>query len=345
MKISYINDKIRIVRTNHFLLKLEKADVNNFTTDNGIKIRRIINKPLRTLIKNFSPGKIIIDSYPKLDPNKRYIFASTHSCVREINALLGCIDRSAYTLCGTTDQFEHNIEIYINWLTGVIYVDRFKDESRKSIQSKEKRILLSGSNYLEFPEGGLNNSENLLIQRLCSGGVYWVPKELKDDVDNNLEVEVVPISVFNALGEKELYLSASEPLKLFEYNKEEATTILRDALATLMWEHFEKHAPRIKRQDLSNDPRLDFMEERRQEYLKVNWTRDVWDEELYMKNDPINPYPNEVRKTFENVKITKDNAYVMAPILSRLEEDNKYNFNRYMHENWNKSKTKIKKRI
>ena len=318
------------------LTKLEKASVDNFTTSIGIKVRRIINRPIRSILKLFTNGKITVDKYPKLEKGKQYIFASTHACVEEISATLSTIDRSAYTLCGTTDQFEHNPKMYANWATGVIYVNRMDEESRKESLLKQKRILNEGSSILLFPEGGLNNNENLLIQRLFNGAYI---------LSRDTNIEVVPMATFNELGSKNIYVSVSEPIKLYEYDKEEANIILRDALATLTYEHIFNHGTKLKRSELPSDPRMWYMEERRNEYLRTKWTRDVWDEELTIKRDKMNPYPNEVRKTFENVRVTKDNAYVMAPILSRLDEDNKYDFNRYMHENWDKPKTKSKKRI
>ncbi len=309
------------------LIKLEHANIENFTTDTGIKFRRFINKPVRSLLKIATKGKIIIEEYPNLEENTPYIFAATHSFVEEISATLASIDRSAYTLCGTTDQFENNPKMYFNWLTGIIFVDRYSEESRKSSIPKMERIINSGSSILIFPEGGLNNTENLLVMKLFSGP-YVLSK--------NTGAKVVPISTFNETGSKNIYVSGGEPLPLYEYDKKEALIKLRDSLATLKYYQMENHATRIKRNDLSEDPRLDFMEERRKEYLNTKWTRDVWDEELTVYRDKDAPTPQEVRETLDGVKITTSNAGIMGPILVKRLEDKKYDFKRYMHENWNK---------
>ena len=312
---------------NIFLLKYEDADVDNFTSDAGIKIRRLINPPIRYALKKATNGKITVEDYPQLEKDKPYIIAATHSFVEEISTTLSTIDRSAYTLVGTTDQFENNPRMYFNWITGVIFVNRYSEESRKSAVQKMERIINSGSSILLFPEGGFNNSENLLIQKLFAGP-YILSKRTG--------VPVVPIATFNEYGSKNIFARASEPLELYKYDKKEALTMLRDALATLQYGMMEEHSTPIKRDELTGDPRLDFMEERKNEYLNAPWTHDVWDEELTVYEDRDMPSPEKVRESLDNVEITPDNAGIMAPILVKRKEDIKYNFNRYMHENWDK---------
>lgn len=309
------------------LIKLEKSNIDNFTSITGLKIRKIINKPVRYVLKKATKGNIIVEDYPILEKNRPYIFAATHSFVEEISATLASIDRSAYTLCGTTDQFENNPRMYFNWLTGIIFVDRYDEESRKSSIPKMEKVLQNGSSILIFPEGGLNNTENLLVMKLFSGP-YTLSK--------NTEIDVVPISTFNENGSKDIYVSASEPLPLYKYDKKEALILLRDALATMKYNQMEKHASRIKREDLPEDPRLHFMEERRKEYLNTKWTRDVWDEELTIFREKDAPTPEEIRESIDNINVNSSNAGILAPVLVRRLEDKKYNFKRYMHENWNK---------
>ena len=98
-----------------------------------------------------------------------YIFASTHFFDEDIIANLAVIDRNAWVLIGTTDQLEHNPQMYAAWLNGLVYVNRLDADSRKESVKKMLRILNAGSSVLIFPEGGWNNSENLLVNPLFSG--------------------------------------------------------------------------------------------------------------------------------------------------------------------------------
>lgn len=312
--------------------KIEKKGIDNFTTETGIKIRRAIHKPVSKIIELGTKGKIIVEKYPKLDKDTPYIFAASHSFCEEVSALLAKIDRSAYTLIGTTEQLEHNPRIYLNWVTGLVYVDREDEESRRIAIPKMEKVLNNGSSIIIFPEGRLNNTENELCQKLFNGP-YKLAK--------HTGVKVVPISTFNNPGSKEIYLSAADPIDLGKMEKDEALICLRDQLATLQFEQMEAHAPKVHRADMGPDPRLDFMIERMNEYLTLKWTKDVWDEELYGYEDKKITTNNQVRSFYQDMKFNKNNLFLakdMVEYYKSIEEEEKYNFTKFMHENWNKPK-------
>ena len=87
--------------------RFEEADVNSFTTDIGLKIRKAVNRPWRGLVKCFTKRKIIIEKYPELDKDKAYIFAANHSFDEDATSIISAIDRNAYLLHGSTHQMEH----------------------------------------------------------------------------------------------------------------------------------------------------------------------------------------------------------------------------------------------
>ena len=92
----------------------------------------------------------------------------------------------------------------------------------------------------------------------------------------------------------------------------------------------------LLRDDLTGDLHQKHMEERKKVYNGVKWTRDVWDEEIMTYKEPGITTPQEIRESFDNVKITKDNAAIFGPILVKRLEDKKYDFKQYMKENWDK---------
>ena len=313
---------------NYGLLRFKSADVNNFTSDTGMKIRKVINPLLRKALMKAVKGDVIIDRYPKLEKDKSYIFVSLHNFIEDTIANLAMIDRCTYVLFGTTDQLEVNKQVYAAWLNGFIYVDRYNQESRSSAVQKMQRVLENGNSVLIFAEGGLNNSENLLCQKLFSSP-YILAK--------NTGCEVVPIAPFYEFGTNEIYMNVGDPIDLARFDdKKEALGYLRDVLSTLLYEEMEKHATPIVRSELGEDPRLDFMEQRRQEYKKTKWTKDVWDEELTQYLDADDKEFNAVQESMDNIVITPENAGIMGPVLVRRQEAKKYNFKDYMHKNWNK---------
>ena len=78
------------------------------------------------------------------------------------------------------------------------------------------------------------------------------------------------------------------------------------------------------------------MEQRRQEYLKTKWTKDVWDEELTRYLDADDKEYIDVLNSLDRIKITKENANILGPILVKKYESKMYDFKSYMHDNWNK---------
>jgi len=291
------------------LIRLKKATVKTFTTNPGLKIRKYINKPLRYILVKSTKAKIVVEAYPKLEKDEAYIFASTHFHTEDIISNLAILDRNAYALMGTTDQIEHNPLMYGAWLNGFIYVNRLDEKSRKDSISKMERVLNAGNSILMWPEGGLNNTENLLCQKLFGGPYYLAKKTGK---------KVVPISNYLEPTTNTIYIRVGSPIDLTKYDKEEALDILRDLMATMMFDQIKYHSIPIKRSELTGDHHLAHMEDRRKEYLKEKWTRDVWDEELTTYKD----------------EETKKHEEVMSKV--RVRKDDRYNFKKYMKENCKK---------
>ena len=312
---------------NYKLVDLLDADVETFTSDKGIVRRRKIAKVLKKVLKIATPEKIIIDRYPELNPDEPYIFVSTHGFSNDIIACLASIDRSAYLLMGSTNQVEYNRLMYAAWLNGFIYVNRTDEKSRKQAIPKMERILKSGSSVLVFPEGGHNNTENNLVNKLFASPYILAVRT---------GCKVVPIAPFYEFGSDKIYMNFGDPIDLAKYeDKKEALQDLRDIFATMVYENIEKHSTPYVRPE-GRDIHMDFMEQRRQEYLKNSWTRDVWEEELTRYLDAEERESVAVMESMDQINIDKDNASIMGPILVKRQEQKKYDFKEYMHRNWNK---------
>lgn len=307
------------------LKKYETADVNTFTSDIGIKLRRILfNKRWRKLLKLCTSRKIIVEQYPKLGKEEVCIFACNHSFDEDAISSLASIDRNAYMLHGSTHQMEHNMVFLAMWLNGMIYLNRMDGDSRKAAVDKMKRILTSGTSVILFPEGGYNNAENQLIQPLFSSP-YILSKELG--------VKVVPIITFNDIGSDTIYIRAGEPMDLSKYEKGEALALLRDEMSTLVYQIMEEHVKPVKRGDLSADPRKDYLEVRKQVYACQKWYEDVWEEELtYYPGHGVTT-PKQAMEFADKVQVNSKNTPVFADLLVRREEDIRYDLKKYLREN------------
>ena len=86
------------------------------------------------------------------------------------------------------------------------------------------KVLNNNSSVMLFPEGVLNNSENLDCVTLYPG-VYYLSLESKK--------QVVPIVSHYDYDSQAVYIAADNPLDFTELKKDEAKSLLRDKLATL----------------------------------------------------------------------------------------------------------------
>ena len=313
---------------NLYLPSLQNRGVDDFTSDMGIKIRRCVSPAFRLSCIYAFDHKIVVDGYPKLEKDTPYIFASSHGFVEDIQALIATLDRNAYILTGAIDQLKYHPNFYGLWINGFIIVDRSNTQSRKDAVTKMKRIIKSGTSIMMYPEGAWNGNENMLIMPLFKGP-YLLASNLKKD---GVNTKVVPVAQYKDVENKIIYIKVGEPFDITKYDYKEGLIKLRDEMATLKWNIMEKNLPITKRDELGRDPRYDFMLSNAQEFINGKWVEDLYEDEIIMYKDKNIPYREDILKTFENVKITKDNAHLIAPILAELENEKKYDLKTYMHE-------------
>lgn len=340
---------------NYGLISAKNKNAEEFTSDFGIKMRHISYPVLKFIIKHNTGKKTYLVSYPKLEKNEGYIFAAGHSFPGEIGTNLASLDRNAYTLIGTTDQVNHNPQMYFLWVSGMIYVNKLDQNDRKESFKKMKRVLNQGSSVMMFPEGVLNNTENLNCERLYPG-VYHLAKETGK--------KIVPIVSKYKYGTGTVLVAAGEPIDVINKEKKEALTELRDELATLRFnlsrmtieqakslnkkiltpEEFEKMNPELrlelKRRSLYGDIHLKHMEKRKNIYQEVKWNYgEAFEEEImHYKDKEIDDF-DDVYSFIDNVDLDSKNAevnYILGPILQKRLEHKKYDMKEYMKKNFNK---------
>ncbi|MCH5269317.1 MAG: 1-acyl-sn-glycerol-3-phosphate acyltransferase [Lachnospiraceae bacterium] len=306
------------------LQRFMTATEDTFTSDIGLKIRKSINFIWRRILILGIKRKVYIEKYPKLEKKKKYIFVCNHSFDEDVISLIHTIDRNVYVLNGSTNQTEHNPIFYALWANGMIYVNRQDTQSRKDSLLKMKRVLQAGNSVMLFSEGGYNNTENQLIMPLFPG-VYQLA------VDTN--TEIVPLITFNDIGSNEIYLRADPPIDISKYEKYEGMEKLRDIMSTIVYELMEAHTQPVSRGDLGTNPRMDYMEVRRQVYECQEWYNDVWEEELTMYSGHGVTTPQQARMYVDKIQINIQNAGVLADVLARREEDKRYDLEKYLRNN------------
>lgn len=288
-----------------------KSGVDDFTTDFGMDFRNKIKKPLKFVLKAATKGNIIIECERHLEDDEAYIFTSTHYFSEDIIAALASIKKNAYALIGATDQIETNPQMYAAWLNGIIYVNRWDKQSRKDSVEKMERVLNHGNSVLIYPEGGWNNTENLLCQEFFKG-----PHILSARTN----CKVVPVSQYFKEETNDIYIWFGKPIELNKYNEQEGIRLLRDTMASNLYEMIESYSIPLKRDELPYDVHTPFMESRVREYFKQAWNNpyQIVDDELTRYSDKKHPRYEEIVKSQKNIKIDASNAKFFKDLLKEF---------------------------
>lgn len=226
---------------NLFINKLNTKDVDHFTTDTGLFLRRKTNGAFRKLCniftnatiiradtpdyasdeeyyENLKPDRIplshyslstkknanniVVERYPKLDKEESYIFVGSHVCPEDIETMLNIIDRNAYLILGSVENLNYNPEVYLSWLNGMIVFNVLDQNERSTLPAKMERVLQTQS-ILIFPEGSHNYDLNKLIKPLYDGPVNLALKTGK---------KIVPVVLVKDYENNMAYLDVGNPI-------------------------------------------------------------------------------------------------------------------------------------
>ncbi len=194
---------------NLLISNLNEKDVDHFTSDIGLMLRKKFDGPFKKACNIFTgvniidirnrdfstddeyfsylashnnripiseyplkKGKnnIILERYPELDKDEPYIFVCNHTCPEDIETILNVIDRNAYLVLGSIETLQYDPEAYLSWLNGMVCFDIMDQQQRSDLIPKMKRLLKTNS-ILIFPEGSHNYNPNKIVNKLFDGPV------------------------------------------------------------------------------------------------------------------------------------------------------------------------------
>ena len=351
---------------NLFINQLNTKDVDHFTTDTGLFLRRKTNGAFRklcniftnaTIIREDTPdyasdeeyygnlkpdriplshyplstkknaNNIVVERYPKLDKEENYIFVGSHVCPEDIETMLNVIDRNAYLILGSVETLRYNPEAYLSWLNGMIVFDILNPEERSGSHNKDLNRLIK-----PLYDGPVNLA--------LKTGKKIVPVALVKDYENNVAYLDVgnPIDVRNLnLNIQDYYPGKEESEK---YRIKSMSSYVRDQMATAVYHMMERHLVPMKRNEYGDIGHyfVDFYV--MDTFRKLNWKHDVFEAEyLTKKTDEEREYEAVVRslsvlRLKKNV-LTETNLNSREYIQKELDLDKKNvaeNLRRYFYE-------------
>ena len=226
---------------NFFITNLHKKDVNHFTSDVGLFLRRKLDSPFKKLCNLFTnvtivrvkgnnglsdeeyysgldmmyvprevyslstkknANNIVLERYPELERGESYIFVGNHTCPEDIETMLNIIERNAYLILGSVEVLKYDPEMYLSWLNGMIVFDTLDSQMRKDLMPKMERVLQTNS-ILIFPEGSHNYHPNKLINHLFDGPINLALKTGK---------KIVPICLVRDEEHRVSYIDVCNPI-------------------------------------------------------------------------------------------------------------------------------------
>ena len=128
---------------------------------------------------------------------------------------------------------------FLRW-NGVVYFKKDDKTDRRTVKPRLKKILESGGNVMWFPEGEWNITPHLLVNPLFPGIT---------DVASDSGAMIVPVAMEQYGNEFIVNIGEGFYVKGDEMDSKEWLTYLRDEMATLKWEIFEKN-PIQKRSEI-----------------------------------------------------------------------------------------------
>lgn len=280
---------------------------------NGIKFHNAVHPVINFLIK----GRRIINRqtltvYHSIPKNIKspIIFAITHTGKFDIEIVNEAIKKPYYLLSDDEEFMYRTIDGFVTALNGVIYVDSDFDEDKKIAKATAIKVLKQQGNVMWFPEGIWNLSPNLLMLP-CPFGI----------IDAAIEscATIIPIAIDQR--NKDFYVNIGEPICYESLNigninnKEEkirAINELRDILATLKWEIWEKF-PVEQREFIPDNYYENFVKEKIAEW--PFFTNNDIKKRIYKPKNIVNY--EEVFKHLEEIEINKNNAFLLRKTYKR----------------------------
>lgn len=240
----------------------EKLSQNKSITDCKVfMLFKDLIRPILSLIASFRvPYKVIIEQPCRLLPDKPVIYAANHFCFADTPIMGRITPKRSYILVGKQRLGFSDWLYFI--LNGVIFVDRKDKEDMGASKQAMTAFLNKGRSIVMFPEGTWNLTENQLLMPMKWGII---------DIAKETGAQIIPTVLEYARGQKKCYVRFGDPLVFSaEDNKAEAIAALRDTMATMRWEYWERNGT-FSRKELDMDVERKNLFYSVEEYPPIDW--------------------------------------------------------------------------
>lgn len=166
----------------------------------------------------------------------RMIFACTHIGENDQENIYEVLHRSCWWFVGDPCILYKNVSGLLLYLNGCILLETGDRDDRHIAYLRSVELLKGGGSLMIFPEGARNGSENLPVMALFPGTA-------KMAMETNTNIVPIAIEQFD----KRFIVNIGTEIRPEDYsNTDELTQKLRDSLATLKWEIWEREGQQAR---------------------------------------------------------------------------------------------------
>lgn len=240
----------------------EKLNRNKSLSDNkAIMLFKDLIRPVLSFIASFRvPYKVIIEQPCNLLPGKPVIYAANHFCFADTPIMGRITPKRSYILLGK-QRLGFSDWIYF-MLNGVIFVDRKDKEDMAASKQAMSAYLNNGRSIVMFPEGTWNLTENQLMLPMKWGII---------DIAKETGAQIIPTVLEYDREKKKCFVRFDVPMVFApEDSKAEAIVALRDTLATMRWDFWERNGT-FSRASLDMDSERKKLFYSVEEYPPIDW--------------------------------------------------------------------------
>lgn len=266
---------------------------NMENTQKFTNLKKFLHPLLLNIMKTTLTQKLVLFNNKKINYEGPVIYAVNHTNSHDVPAISNVIKEHCYILAGTENL--RLIERIMFHLNGVVFIDRKNSKMKNKSKDELIKILLDGNNLLIFPEGTWNISLNQIMLPL-NWGIVEISKK------SNAPVIPIVLEYFDDV----YYANVGDAINFdIKETKEEGISRIRDSMATLRWEIWEKYK-QTKRNAVSFKIFNQELEKAYSEYKKLD--------RGYEKTLILN-FNDDAEQVFEHLKYlnyNKNNAFLLG---------------------------------
>lgn len=288
-----------------FLQYRERLRQYEFET--GSKIKGVRKKkiyhyfllPIIILGRLLNRQKLTVISDKRMHTNNPVIYACTHIGYSDIIMAFEGIKSPCWLFLSDPESVYRTFDGWLVESNGVIYMNAYSKTDRKIAKETAIRLLQQNGSLLIFPEGAWNVTDNLPVMKLFRGTVEMALKT---------GAEIIPIAIERY--EKNFYVNIGRNIKYesFQSDTQKLTNELRDILATLKWEIWERFQT-IERSSLVDDYKEKFVDNILAEG-GYSYTMEMIEDERY--HDKAVTSPKEAFAFLKRLKPCWENAFLIG---------------------------------